>query len=42
MIDAENLTRKFGTFTPVDNLTLHINEGEVFGFLGPNSAGNLK
>ena len=39
MIDAENLTRKFGDLTAVDKLTFHINEGEVFGFLGPNGAG---
>ena len=39
MIDAENLTRKFGDLTAVDGLTFHINEGEVFGFLGPNGAG---
>lgn len=40
MIDAENLTRKFGNLTAVDELTLHIDKGEVFGFLGPNGAGN--
>ncbi len=39
MIDAENLTKKFGDLTAVDDLTLHVNEGEVFGFLGPNGAG---
>jgi len=39
MIDTENLTRKFGNITAVENLTLHVNEGEVFGFLGPNGAG---
>ena len=39
MIDAENLTKKFGNLTAVDNLTLHVNDGEVFGFLGPNGAG---
>lgn len=39
MIDAENLTRKFGNTTAVENLTLHVDEGEVFGFLGPNGAG---
>ena len=39
MIDAENLTKKFDEITAVDNLTLHIGEGEVFGFLGPNGAG---
>jgi ABC-2 type transport system ATP-binding protein len=39
MIDAENLTKKFGDLTAVENLTLHVDEGEVFGFLGPNGAG---
>jgi ABC-2 type transport system ATP-binding protein len=39
LIDAENLTKKFDEITAVDNLTLHIGEGEVFGFLGPNGAG---
>jgi ABC-2 type transport system ATP-binding protein len=39
MIDTENLTRKFGNLTAVDNVTLHVEEGEVFGFLGPNGAG---
>ena len=39
MIDAENLTKKFDEITAVDDLTLHIGEGEVFGFLGPNGAG---
>jgi len=39
LIDTENLTKKFGTLTAVDNLTLQVNDGEVFGFLGPNGAG---
>jgi len=39
MIDAENLTKKFGNLTAVEDLTLHVDEGEVFGFLGPNGAG---
>lgn len=39
MIDTENLTRKFGSLTAVEDLTLHVDEGEVFGFLGPNAAG---
>ncbi len=39
MIDTKNLTRKFGNLTAVDNVTLHVEEGEVFGFLGPNGAG---
>ncbi|MCW4005880.1 MAG: ABC transporter ATP-binding protein [Candidatus Bathyarchaeota archaeon] len=39
MIQTQNLTRKFGDLTAVDNLTLRVREGEVFGFLGPNAAG---
>ena len=39
MIDTKNLTRTFGNLTAVDNVTLHIEKGEVFGFLGPNGAG---
>lgn len=39
MIQTENLTRRFGTTTAVDRLTLDVGEGEVFGFLGPNGAG---
>jgi ABC-2 type transport system ATP-binding protein len=39
LIDTENLTKKFGDLTAVDNLTLHVDDGEVFGFLGPNGAG---
>ena len=39
LIDTENLTKKFGELTAVDSVTLHVNDGEVFGFLGPNGAG---
>lgn len=45
MIRTENLTKIFSqgknqpNLTAVDQLTLQINEGEVFGFLGPNGAG---
>jgi ABC-2 type transport system ATP-binding protein len=39
MIVAENLTRRFGDRIAVENLSLEIAEGEVFGFLGPNGAG---
>jgi ABC-2 type transport system ATP-binding protein len=39
MIQIEHLTKRFGSFTAVDNLCLQIAEGEIFGFLGPNGAG---
>ncbi len=39
VIEAEGLTKKYGTQIAVNNLTLQIREGEVFGFLGPNGAG---
>lgn len=39
VIEAHELTRKFGEFTAVDNLNLEVGQGEVLGFLGPNGAG---
>jgi ABC-2 type transport system ATP-binding protein len=39
MIHTENITKEFGSVLAVDNLTLDVREGEVFGFLGPNGAG---
>jgi ABC-2 type transport system ATP-binding protein len=39
MIQADNLTRKFGDFTAVDHISFDIDEGEIFGFLGANGAG---
>ncbi|MBI3991189.1 MAG: ABC transporter ATP-binding protein [Candidatus Omnitrophica bacterium] len=39
MIQIEHLTKKFGSTTAVDNLTLRIKKGELFSFLGPNGAG---
>jgi len=39
MIKIENLTKRFGNLIAVDNLSLQIEEGEVFGLLGPNGAG---
>ncbi|MFH0972037.1 MAG: ATP-binding cassette domain-containing protein [Candidatus Micrarchaeota archaeon] len=39
IIETQNLTKKFGTFTAVDGVSLDISEGEIFGLLGPNGAG---
>ena len=38
-IDVENIVKKYGDFTAVDDVTFHVKEGEVFGLLGPNGAG---
>jgi ABC-2 type transport system ATP-binding protein len=39
MLKITNLSKKYGKFLAVDNLNLHIPEGELFGFVGPNGAG---
>jgi ABC-2 type transport system ATP-binding protein len=39
LIHVEHLTRRFGALTAIDDLTFHLEKGEVVGFLGPNGAG---
>ena len=39
IIEVKGLTKKFGNFTAVDNITFDVKEGEIFGFLGANGAG---
>ncbi|RUL48289.1 MULTISPECIES: ABC transporter ATP-binding protein [Lysinibacillus] len=39
MVDIQGLTKKYGSFTALDNLTLSLDEGVVFGFVGANGAG---
>src|SRR5213596_3378121 len=39
MIEIRNLTKRYGDFTAVDDLSLTVASGEIFGFLGPNGAG---
>jgi ABC-2 type transport system ATP-binding protein len=38
-IDVRGLTRRFGEFVAVDNLSFSVKQGEIFGFLGANGAG---
>ena len=39
MIEVKNVTKKYGNFVAVDNISFTVKDGEVVGFLGPNGAG---
>jgi len=39
LVEARSLTKRFGSFTAVDNIDFEVAAGEAFGFLGPNGAG---
>ncbi len=39
LIEVRNLVRRFGEYTAVNNVSLDVEQGEVFGLLGPNGAG---
>jgi ABC-type multidrug transport system ATPase subunit len=39
MVQAQGLTKRFGTFTAADRISFRIGRGEIFGLLGPNGAG---
>ena len=39
VIEAKNLTRRFGHFTAVDHISFRMQAGEVIGYLGPNGSG---
>ncbi len=39
VINTQTLTKRFGSLTAVDNLTISVSEAELFGLLGPNGAG---
>ena len=39
MIEVEGLTKYYGRFKALDNISFHVEQGEIVGFLGPNGAG---
>src|SRR6185295_16155134 len=39
MISVQNLTKNYGSFTAVNNISFEVAKGEIVGFLGPNGAG---
>ena len=39
IIETKNLTKKYGEFSAVDNVSFQVKKGEIFAFLGPNGAG---
>ncbi|MDH5395818.1 MAG: ABC transporter ATP-binding protein [Gammaproteobacteria bacterium] len=39
LLTVKHLSRQYGSFTAVNNISFHLNRGEVLGFLGPNGAG---
>ena len=41
IITTEQLTKKYKNFISVNNVSLHIRKGSIYGFLGPNGAGKF-
>ena len=39
MIEVDHLTKRYGAFTAVDDISFQVGKGEIVGFLGPNGAG---
>jgi ABC-2 type transport system ATP-binding protein len=39
MIEIKNVTKKYGTFAAVDDISFEVKDHEIVGFLGPNGAG---
>ncbi|VTN14719.1 Uncharacterized ABC transporter ATP-binding protein YbhF [Raoultella terrigena] len=39
LLSVSHMSKRFGGLTAVDNVSLAINEGEIYGLIGPNGAG---
>lgn len=39
VITVRNLTKRYGNYTAVDNISFEVRRGEIFGIVGPNGAG---
>jgi ABC-2 type transport system ATP-binding protein len=39
VVETHQLTKRYGDFVALDDLTIHVNRGEILGFIGPNGAG---
>lgn len=39
IVNVNNLVKRYGDLTAIDHLSLHVNQGEIFGLLGPNGSG---
>jgi ABC-2 type transport system ATP-binding protein len=39
VIEVQNLTKRYGPITAVDDVSFRVEKGEILGFLGPNGAG---
>jgi ABC-2 type transport system ATP-binding protein len=39
VVQTQNLTKRYGDFTPLDSLTINVTRGSILGFIGPNGAG---
>lgn len=39
VLETQNLTKRYGSFTALDDLSIHVDKGQILGFIGPNGAG---
>ncbi|MBK7439622.1 MAG: ATP-binding cassette domain-containing protein [Saprospiraceae bacterium] len=39
VIETTELTKRFGSLTAIDEISMHVRQGEIYGFLGLNGAG---